>query len=163
MRSVPECTYRPSFRENKPKTLVFSHWKWAFWSRFRENWVYKFGHCRFLTFYDSPNSHRVVKCFLTEEGNTKIIVVTSLGPWQHEWHKTDIWPYKSNRVQLFASMSTKNLYNLSVLYITRGVRESHSDVVYLGWPIAPSYISPNVGGGGELRDLSQWVQLYEVC
>ncbi len=35
------------------------------------------------------------------------------------------------------------------------------DVVYLGWPIAPSYVSPNAGGGGGvLRGLSQWVQLY---
>ncbi len=34
------------------------------------------------------------------------------------------------------------------------------DVVYLGWPIAPSNMSPNAGGGGELRGLSQWVQLY---
>ncbi len=25
------------------------------------------------------------------------------------------------------------------------------DVVYLGWPIAPSYMSPNAGRGGELR------------
>ncbi len=33
------------------------------------------------------------------------------------------------------------------------------DVVYLGWPIAPSYVSPNAGGGRELRRLSQWVQL----
>jgi hypothetical protein len=37
------------------------------------------------------------------------------------------------------------------------------DVVYLGWPIAPSYMSPNagvMGGGGGLRGLSQWVLLY---
>jgi hypothetical protein len=34
------------------------------------------------------------------------------------------------------------------------------DVVYLGWPIAPSYMSPNAEGRGELQDLSQWVQLY---
>jgi hypothetical protein len=34
------------------------------------------------------------------------------------------------------------------------------DVVYLGWPIAPSYMSPNAGvEGRELRGLSQWVQL----
>ncbi len=33
-------------------------------------------------------------------------------------------------------------------------------VVYLGWPIAPSYMSPNAGGEGELRGFSQWVQLY---
>jgi hypothetical protein len=36
--------YRPSFRENKPKTGVFSHRKRAFSAGFRENWVYKFGH-----------------------------------------------------------------------------------------------------------------------
>ncbi len=31
------------------------------------------------------------------------------------------------------------------------------DVVYLGWPIAFSYMSPNAGGWGELRGLSKWV------
>ncbi len=36
--------YRPSIRENKPKTLVFSR-KRAFWTCFREYWVYKLGHC----------------------------------------------------------------------------------------------------------------------
>ncbi len=37
--------FRPSFRENKPKTFVFSHRKQAFWACFRKkNWVYKFGH-----------------------------------------------------------------------------------------------------------------------
>ncbi len=36
--------HRPSFRENKPKTLVYSPWQRAFCSCFRENWVYKFGH-----------------------------------------------------------------------------------------------------------------------
>ncbi len=35
---------RASFCENKPKTLVFSHWKLAFWAVFPEIWVYKFGH-----------------------------------------------------------------------------------------------------------------------
>ncbi len=34
-------------------------------------------------------------------------------------------------------------------------------VVYLGWPIAPLYMSPNAGGGGKLRGLTQWVQLYK--
>ncbi len=33
------------------------------------------------------------------------------------------------------------------------------DVVYLGWPIAPSYMSSNTRGGGELRSLRQLVQL----
>ncbi len=32
--------YRPSFHENKPKTLVFSNRSRAFWACFRENWVY---------------------------------------------------------------------------------------------------------------------------
>jgi hypothetical protein len=35
------------------------------------------------------------------------------------------------------------------------------DVVYLGWPIAPSFRSPNAVGVGELRGLSQWIQLYK--
>ncbi len=37
-----------------------------------------------------------------------------------------------------------------------GQWELQRDVVYLGWPIAPSYVSPSAGRGGA----SQWVQLY---
>ncbi len=37
-------------------------------------------------------------------------------------------------------------------------RGSHRDVVYLGWPIAHSFMSPKAGGGG-LRGLSQRVWL----
>jgi hypothetical protein len=33
----------------------------------------------------------------------------------------------------------------SLITIPKG---SQRDVVYLGWPIAPSYMSPNAGGGG---------------
>ncbi len=44
---VPEFI-DPRFRENKPKTLIFSHRKRAFWACFRENWVYNFGHRRDL-------------------------------------------------------------------------------------------------------------------
>jgi hypothetical protein len=40
---VPEFI-DPRFRENKPKTLVFSHRKRAFWACFGENCVYNFGH-----------------------------------------------------------------------------------------------------------------------
>ncbi len=37
---------------------------------------------------------------------------------------------------------------------------SQRDVVYLGWPIAPSYMSPkNAVRGGGGQGLSQWVQL----
>jgi hypothetical protein len=35
------------------------------------------------------------------------------------------------------------------------LRGSQRDVVFLGWPIAPSYMSPSAGGGGVLRGLSQ--------
>jgi hypothetical protein len=35
---------RPSFRENKPKRLVFSHWKPSVFGLFHKNWVYKFRH-----------------------------------------------------------------------------------------------------------------------
>jgi hypothetical protein len=34
----------PRLRENKPKTLLFSHGKRAFWACICENWVYNFGH-----------------------------------------------------------------------------------------------------------------------
>ncbi len=44
LKDVCARIYRPSFHENKPKTLVFSHTKRAFWACFRENWVYNFGH-----------------------------------------------------------------------------------------------------------------------
>ncbi len=40
---VPEFI-DPRFRENKLKTLVFSHRKRAYWACFRENCVYNFGH-----------------------------------------------------------------------------------------------------------------------
>ncbi len=38
------------------------------------------------------------------------------------------------------------------------LRVLQRDAVYLGWPIAPSYMSPSARGGGGLRTLSQWVQ-----
>ncbi len=43
---------------------------------------------------------------------------------------------------------------LTIILIQRELQ----DVVYFGWPIAPSYTSTNAGGGG-LRGLSQWVYL----
>ncbi len=36
---------------------------------------------------------------------------------------------------------------------------SQRDVVYLGWPIAPSHKSPNAGGGVVPGAQSQWVEL----
>ncbi len=44
------------------------------------------------------------------------------------------------------------IYDLSGFCIYRplkdGVDGSQRDVVFLGWPKAPSYMSPNAGGGG---------------
>ncbi len=37
--------YRPCFRENQPIRSFSIKWKRAIWACFRENWVYKFGHC----------------------------------------------------------------------------------------------------------------------
>ncbi len=60
----------------------------------------------------------------------------------------------------------KNIANFIPVVCGKTTQQSSScrglqrDVVYLDWPIAPSYMSPNAGGGGELRGLSQWVKLY---
>ncbi len=45
----PTCArnYRPCFRENQPKRSFSIKWKRAFLACFRENWVYKFGHCSY--------------------------------------------------------------------------------------------------------------------
>ncbi len=48
--------YRPRFRENKPKTLVFNRWKRAFLGLFCKNLVYKFGHCSMVV-QDTPFHH----------------------------------------------------------------------------------------------------------
>ncbi len=40
---------------------------------------------------------------------------------------------------------TARLMRMRIICQTRG---SQRDVVYLGWPIAPSYMSPKAGGGG---------------
>ncbi len=45
--TVPEFI-DPRFRENKPKTLVFSHRQRAYWACFRENRVYNLRHSRIL-------------------------------------------------------------------------------------------------------------------
>ncbi len=36
--------YRPNFRINKAKTLIFNDWKRVFWACFHETWVYRFVH-----------------------------------------------------------------------------------------------------------------------
>ncbi len=69
----------------------------------------------------------------------------------------------------YAYLLLKNLWTLLSRVVKKPsshlwnvARGSHSDHVYLGWPVSPSYMSPNAGGWGErgLRGLSLWVQLY---
>ena len=48
------------------------------------------------------------------------------------------------------------MFYYSLVFIS--IRGSQRDVVYLGWPIAPSYMSPNWGGGG-VTGSQQWVHL----
>ncbi len=53
---------------------------------------------------------------------------------------------------------------VTVLF-TSLIRGLHIDVVYLGWPIAPSYMSSNSGGGGELRgagDLTPYLTMPPI-
>ncbi len=50
--------------------------------------------------------------------------------------------------------------NCDLLLLSSTGKGLQRDVFYLGWPMAPSYMSPNAGGRGELRGLNQWVQLY---
>ncbi len=89
-------------------------------------------------------------------------------------HADPIWPPVSLNLDL-SSCRTESLYlmRMPAIYIAAehmtganssawpGVELSAGDhkemSVYLGWPIAPSYRSPNAGGG--LRGLSQW----EMC
>jgi len=81
-----------------------------------------------------------------------------------EW-PTHSSPPKNNIItHLFRFLSTEaNIEqdnNYLDLFLRRLVRGLQRDVVYLGWPIAPSHVSPNAGDGGRvLRGLSQWVQL----
>jgi hypothetical protein len=65
--------------------------------------------------------------------------------------------YKQSSLCLKIKAKASKVYIFTMLHVRRGIQR---DVVYLGWPIASSYMSPNAGGGGELRGLSQWVQLY---
>ncbi len=56
-RPVPEFI-DPRFRENKPKTLVFSHRKRAYWACFHENWVY-IGHSTLKDAQNKANSLQI--------------------------------------------------------------------------------------------------------
>ncbi len=59
-------------------------------------------------------------------------------------HRLRMHPvYPKNKTEIWLT-----LFSLCCLSPTGGL---HRDVVYLGWPIAPSYMIPNAGGGGELR------------
>ncbi len=65
--------------------------------------------------------------------------------------------YFSVPIQFALESCRHSILKLTFFQFYKG---SQGDVVYIGWPIAPSYMSPMAGGGGVgLRGLSQWVQL----
>ncbi len=70
------------------------------------------------------------------------------------WGFVAYWVKRANRLSLLWTCSL-----VQIRCLCSGFRGSQKDIVYLGWPIAPSYMSPNARGGG-LRCLCQWVQLY---
>ncbi len=53
--------YRPCFRQNQPKRSFSIKWKRAFWACFRENWVYKFGHCSYKARKFSLNCEAILR------------------------------------------------------------------------------------------------------
>ncbi len=57
---------------------------------------------------------------------------------------------------LYCSLDSLLLFFFAGKYLKQG--ELQRDVVYLGWPIARSYMSTKVGEGWKLGGLSQWVQ-----
>ncbi len=79
---------------------------------------------------------------------------------------------KSGRLRFYSLYASRHfrgktwgriLYHYMVYTAGTGTvysRGLQRDVVHLGWPKAPSYMSPNAGGVGELRGLSQREQLY---
>ncbi len=58
-----------------------------------------------------------------------------------------------------ANLCNNDLINSCWRHSTDRARGSQRDVVYLGWPKAPSYMRPNAEGGGVAGTRSQWVQL----
>ncbi len=55
-------------------------------------------------------------------------------------------------------------YNSSILF-SKSVerRGSQRDVVYLGWPMAPAYMSPNAGGEGGIAGSQPMSSIWALC
>ena len=105
--------YRPSFRGNKPKTLVLYDWKRAFWAGFRENWVYKFGHWKDLPKY--KNSTETVLYV------TYLVLKLQLGEmikWKHckiMWHHRVLRQHRhTNSIR-----NIKNIRNIRNFEVTK--------------------------------------------
>ncbi len=80
--------------------------------------------------------------------------------WLQNLHKCLPVP-ASNRHKIAANCCSRKFlrhYFCIVFCMWPYSRGSQRDVIYLGWPIAPSYMRRN-GGEGVLLGLSQWVQL----
>ncbi len=114
---VPEFI-NPRFRENKPKTLVFSHWKRAFWACFRENRVYNFRH----------DSHRAGKepfiILVSDNLRSKTLDHMVMTNWAGKLVHRD-WPYirdiERSALSLVMQTSSKSFRPHSVPTVVWGV------------------------------------------
>ncbi len=79
-------------------------------------------------------------CFVQWELNSENII---------QWQEINSWGVLQEEIRI---------QDKKVIFFWNRSRGSQKDVVYLGWPIAPSYMSPKCWRGG-LWGLSQWVQL----
>ncbi len=70
--------------------------------------------------------------------------------WRHQGNRGEL-NQKHNLTELnpaYSKCFTWKTWMGGRVYINDTIRGSPRDVVFLGWPIAPSYMSPNAGEGG---------------
>ncbi len=105
--------------------------------------------------------------FSFEIWNERCLICDFKMPFPQKYYLLKTWRYLANpKICVGHIVKYKAALKLPVISLSQSVFlktvqswASPRDVVYLGWPIAPSYMSPNAGGGGSLRGLSQLVQL----
>jgi len=105
------------------------------------------------TWDDFSNSVQYCMLGRNSGGRVSLTTLSYLGTWDD--------PLRDEFLRKHLEVSEYRLFSCPDCISTWGIsKRLQRDVVYPGWPIAPSYMSPNAGGGRELRGLSQWVQLY---
>ncbi len=76
------------------------------------------------------------------------------------WRKNTFTAHSSSSNWKYAPLCSNREQLANNIFIRHCRGWLQRDVAYLAWPIAPSYMSPNEGGGRGLQGLSQWEQLY---